>query len=98
MIASPYDTDLTDAQWAVLSPCFQEFPHIVVVWVDQGYTGTGRAWIEDHLRWRADVVARSAPRRWMILCDGTVENVPAVRGFAVLPRQWVVERTQTEYP
>jgi len=26
------------------------------LWVDQGYTGTGKAWIEEHLGWSVEVV------------------------------------------
>jgi len=26
------------------------------MWVDQGYTGSGKSWIEEHLGWRVEVV------------------------------------------
>src|SRR5213595_957934 len=29
---------------------------IAHLWVDQGYTGTGKSWIEEHLGWRVEVV------------------------------------------
>jgi len=32
------------------------FPRIEHLWVDQGYTGSGKSWIEEHLGWRVEVV------------------------------------------
>ena len=34
----------------------EEFPRLERLWVDQGYTGTGKAWIEEHLGWSVEVV------------------------------------------
>ncbi len=64
-----------------------------LVWVDQGYTGTGQAWIEEQLGWRVEVVRHSPRREWMVHLDGRVEKVPARAAFAVLPHRWKVERT-----
>ncbi len=77
----------------VLAQANEEYPAMEHIWVDQGYTGTGKAWIETELGWRVEVVQRAAPRRWQVQADGTIEKVPVPRGFAVLPRRWVVERT-----
>jgi hypothetical protein len=35
----------------VLEGLAQEFPPLEHLWVDQGYSGTGKAWIEKHLGW-----------------------------------------------
>lgn len=74
----------------------EQFPRLQHVWVDQGYTGSGRAWIEDQLGWSVAVVGH--PRKpsgvWAPL--GAVIDWEALRpkGFrGVLPRRWVVERT-----
>ncbi len=40
----------------VLEGTAEEFPHLEHLWVDQGCTGTGKAWIEDHLGWSVEVV------------------------------------------
>jgi putative transposase len=40
----------------VLEGAAVSFPRIVLVWVDQGYTGMGRSWIEAHLGWTVEVV------------------------------------------
>ncbi len=80
------------------------FPRLKKVWVDQGYTGTGREWIEKEMGWEVEVV-RHAPRpRGMWVWPGmeiTEEMLAAFRrpkGFRHLPRRWVVENTQSQYP
>jgi putative transposase len=70
----------------------QQFPRISLVWVDQGYTGMGRQWIEEHLKWTVEVVERS-PRRGWLMKDGQLEWVTLPKTFEHLPRRWVVERT-----
>jgi hypothetical protein len=34
----------------------EQLPRVPHVRVDQGYTGSGRAWIEEHLGWTVEVV------------------------------------------
>jgi putative transposase len=81
------------------------FPTIEHVWVDQGYTGTGKQWIGEHLGWTVEVVQHpvqsSHAWRWVpdaqdatILRFRWVKVPRTERGFrGVLPRRWVVERT-----
>ncbi|MDP9427034.1 MAG: transposase [Actinomycetota bacterium] len=40
----------------VLEGSRQEFPRLEHLWVDQGYTGAGKTWIEEHLGWNVEVV------------------------------------------
>jgi putative transposase len=47
------------------------------IWVDGGYRGQLLQWVADHCRCRLQVVLRSDDQK----------------GFVVLPRRWVVERT-----
>jgi putative transposase len=47
------------------------------IWVDGGYRGSLLTWVIEHFRFVLQLVQRS----------------PEQRGFAVLPRRWVVERT-----
>jgi putative transposase len=47
----------------VLEGIARRFPFIEPVWVDQGSTGTGRAWIEEHLGWRVELVKHPSPPR-----------------------------------
>ena len=80
------------------------FPRLEQVWVDQGYTGSGKPWIEEHLGWTVEVVQH--PRTWSRGFLGVVDptapggfrleysTVRGKQGFqGLLPRRWVVERT-----
>jgi transposase len=67
-----------DGAALVLDKIRQRFPWLQVVWADAGYNA----------RQVADVVAKSACLRLEI-----VKRSDAAKGFVVLPRRWVVERT-----
>ena len=86
----------------------QRFPLIEHVWVDQGYTGAGRAWIEDQLGWRVEIAKHPSPPRGRWVPHSTTGDLsdlatvyftyerfkPQQTGFrGVLPRRWVVERS-----
>ncbi len=62
------------------------------LWLDAGYNGKdkGKDWVEKVLGWTAQIVKR--PRRWVRVPEGE-EPPPYPKGFIVLPRRWVVERT-----
>jgi putative transposase len=80
----------------VLDDIAQEFPQLAHVWVDQGYTGSGKAWIETQLGWSVEVVGHPPKPRGVWAPIGAVIDWEALRpkGFrGVLPRRWVVERT-----
>jgi putative transposase len=61
----------------VLSDVDQAFPRLKKVWADGQYTG----WLID---WAAEKLG---------ICIEIVLRSDAVKGFEVLPRRWVVERT-----
>jgi putative transposase len=81
------------------------FPHIAHVWVDQGYTGAGKAWITTQVGWTVTVVQHPPVVRHTWLPIGDRNDLSTLRfewtkvprthtGFrGVLPRRWVVERT-----
>jgi putative transposase len=56
--ARVHTADLQDrtAVAPALEGAAEEFPRLEHLWVDQGYTGTGKAWIEEHLGWSVEVV------------------------------------------
>ena len=53
------------------------FSRLTLIWADGGYAGKLIDWVADFGHWILWIVKR---------CDG-------VKGFVVLPRRWVVERT-----
>ena len=80
----------------LLARAQEQFPQLSHVWVDQGYTGTGRVWIETHLGWSVAVVHHPPKPRGVWAPIGAVIDWEALRprGFrGVLPHRWVVERT-----
>ncbi len=68
------------------------FPRMEHLWLDAGYNGQekGADWVEKVLGWSAEIVKR--PSRWVWVPEG-VEPPPYPKGFIVLPRRWVVERS-----
>jgi len=83
----------------LLEPVKGHFPRMEKVWVDNGYTGTGRIWIKEHMGWEVVVVSHPRRPRGMWVWPG-MEITPEIlaaferpRGFRHLPRRWVVERT-----
>jgi putative transposase len=87
----------------LLADAPRRFPRLGHLWVDQGYTGSGREWIECELGWTVEVVQHPAKAhgQWVPLGTGpdprpfAWRRLPPQRtGFrGVLPRRWVVERT-----
>ena len=83
------------------------FPRLKHLWLDAGYRGEdkGKDWVEKTLGWSVDLVERPkkpAPEQVLRLWaeqwrkEGVSvdwEKLLAPRGFQVLPRRWVVERT-----
>lgn len=56
----------------------QHFTRLVLIWVDGGYEGAEfMRWVMDRYRWIIETVKRS----------------DSAKGFVVLPKRWIVERT-----
>lgn len=66
-----------DGAHPLLARLREKFSTITLVWADGGYAGRLLPWAHDVLRLAVTIVKR---------CDD-------VKGFVVLPRRWVVERT-----
>jgi putative transposase len=60
------------------------------LWVDAGYQGDRMRALVEHVGWNMQIVRR--PSTWSWVPSGE-EPPPLPRGFQVLPRRWVVERT-----
>lgn len=70
----------------------EKFWRMKHLWLDAGCNGKDRGadWVGKALGWSAEIVKR--PRRWVRVPEGE-EPPPYPKGFIVLVRRWVVERT-----
>lgn len=66
-----------DGAKLVLAKVKGHFPRLQLIWADGGYAGKLVDWVKTVCQWALEIIKRS---------DG-------VKGFQVLPRRWVVERT-----
>jgi transposase len=67
-----------DGAGLVLDKMRRRFPWLELIWADGGYNA-----------WQVGVAVAKVPR----LCLEIVKRSEDIRGFVVLPRRWVVERT-----
>jgi transposase len=65
----------------------EELPRLELLWADGAYTRGFREWAKDERGWRVEVPHHPDRQLWRY----GLEEKP--RGFLVLPRRWVVERT-----
>jgi putative transposase len=66
-----------DGARLVLARIAGRFPRLELLWADGGYAGKLVQWVHDTFGWVLQIIKRSDD----------------VKGFVVLPRRWVVERT-----
>lgn len=66
-----------DGAKLVLEQVKGTFPRLQLIWADAGYSGKLIDWVKVVCGWALEIVKRSDD----------------VKGFKVLPRRWVVERT-----
>jgi putative transposase len=67
----------SDGAKLVLARALGRFPRLRLIWADQGYKAHFVAWAQGVRDWAIEIVARPA----------------GAKGFVLLPRRWVVERT-----
>jgi putative transposase len=89
----------------LLESACDRFARLSHLWVDAGYRGRGRRWAEEGMGLSVDVVRRppkpvpeKVARTWAEEWSKEGRKVDwqrlmPPRGFVVLPRRWVVERT-----
>lgn len=89
----------------LLEPAHSRLPRLSYLWVDAGYRGRGKEWVEQALGLEVEVVNRSPKptpekilrvwaREWFK--EGhqmDLSKLPTRPGFENLPRRWVAERT-----
>jgi transposase len=85
----------TDAEGAkpLLREAALHFLRLALMWIDGGYKRRFEEWVQQELGWRVDVVQHpEAGLRYVWVAPGQAPpQLP--RGFRVLKRRWVVERT-----
>jgi putative transposase len=94
-----------DGLTLLLKAASERFPHLSHLWVDAGYQGRGKEWAEQQLGLSVEVVHRTPKpipekiaRIWAEEWAKEGREIDwhkllPRRGFEVLPRRWVVERT-----
>ena len=77
----------------LLAPLQDQLPRLHHIWADSAYSGQVREWIESTLGSTVEIVKHWwTGVRWVWVGPG--QEPPMIpRGFHVLPRRWVVERT-----
>jgi putative transposase len=89
-LAHVHAADLHDrlgAQLLVERAVEGELPRLQLVWADGAYAGTFARWLEVERGWRVEVPKHRDRHLWRY----GLEDKP--KGFQVIPRRWVVERT-----
>jgi len=81
---------------ALLSPLKEVFPRLALIWGDSHYGGTFLIWAKMTLGWVIQTVkAFALPKRGLLVPEGEEVDWGKLfpKGFRLLPRRWVVERT-----
>jgi putative transposase len=87
-----HEGNIADREGArlLLGKVGDELPRMKKIWADRGYNGKIGEWMKERLGLTLEIV--KPPRRWVRVPPG--EEPPLYpRGFIVLPRRWVIERT-----
>jgi putative transposase len=81
----------------LLSPLRARFPRLKLIWADNGYSKGGFVeWVKATLGWEVEIIEHPwSGLRGVWTPEGTEVDWAQIRpkGFHVLPRRWVVERT-----
>ena len=73
----PADVQDRDGAKLLLAPLAGALPRMERLWADGGYAGQLVGWVRERCGWELEIVEKPKDRR----------------GFEVLPKRWVVERT-----
>ncbi len=77
VVVHPADVQDRDGAKLVLESVKDKLPRLALIWADGGYAGQLITWVKTTCNWVLEIVRRSDD----------------MKGFVVLPRRWVVERT-----
>ena len=77
VVVHPADIQDRDGAKLILKKVLDQFPSLQLIWADGGYRGSLIDWVEDNFDTVLEIVKRN----------------DVVKGFKVLPKRWIVERT-----
>ena len=77
IFVSAADLDEREGAKSLLENVSKRFPRLCKIWADSGYTGPFVDWVKEHYEIDVEIVKRTDD----------------LKGFKVVPRRWVVERT-----
>ena len=77
MVVHPADIQDRDGAKLVFRRMKRHFKRLKLIWADGGYAGKLIAWVNRYYHWKLQIVKRSDD----------------VKGFKVVPKRWIVERT-----
>jgi transposase len=84
-----------------LAPVQERVPRLKHLWVDSGYRGGFVSWVKEQFGWSVEVVQHPWTGLKGVWTPQEVQVEPEQikpKGFQVLPRRWVVEKTHSQYP
>jgi putative transposase len=81
----PADLQDREAVALVLQGMHEQFPRVTHAWVDQGYTGMGKQWIQEQLHWTVEVVHHPPLPRGMWVFPGEEIDKTLFQRAAWLP-------------
>lgn len=91
VVVHPADLqDREGAQWLLLN-LQTSLPRLELIWTDSAYLGPLQTWVWKTFGWRLEIVQKPGGRGGWIKEEQ--EPPTRTRGFQVLPRRWVVERS-----
>ena len=96
MKARVHPADETEAEGAkpLLLALAGRLPRLELIWVDGGYKRRFAEWVGAECGWRVEEVRHpDAGLRFVWVGPGQEPPPAPPKGFRVLPRRWVVERT-----
>ncbi len=85
-----------DGAKRLLSTCLREaFPRLLLIWADQGYAGSPlRTWVQAHLGCQLEIVKPPQEDGSWVWRKGKLRwKRGKSKGFQIIPKRWVVERT-----
>ena len=77
MFVTAADLDEREGAKSLLREVAKRFPRLAKIWADSGYTGPFGEWVKEQFGIEVEIIKRTDD----------------LKGFKIVPRRWVVERT-----